>query len=176
MMKIFAFLFSEFFFCFDASAQKIVAADLQAAGLTCSMCSNAIQKSLLTLPFVAQVTPDLKHSLFEITFREGQVVMLESVKKKVEDAGFSIASLKIKVNPDAKDFARAKVLKMDQQYFCISATEKWKSESGSYDLIIMNKYFTTDKKQKQYQKIMEQLKCDIPEKSVSDLYYCLIAE
>ena len=39
---------------------------LQASGLTCSMCSNAINKALRSLDFVADVDADFKTYSFEI--------------------------------------------------------------------------------------------------------------
>ena len=44
-------------------------AELQATGLTCAMCSNAIYKALMEVPFVESVTPDIKNSGFGIKFK-----------------------------------------------------------------------------------------------------------
>ena len=66
-------------------------AELQASGLTCSLCSNAINKSLKTLPFVESVQTDLNKNLFTITFKSGQSPDIDAISKKVEDAGFSVA-------------------------------------------------------------------------------------
>jgi copper chaperone CopZ len=68
---------------------------LQATGLTCAMCSNAINKALLTVPFVESVKSDIKNSSFNIVFKTGQQVEIDALKKAVEDAGFSIGSLKL---------------------------------------------------------------------------------
>src|SRR5690606_24963991 len=43
---------------------QIKQVDIQATGLTCSMCSNAINKQLLSLPEVAEVTTDLNTNTF----------------------------------------------------------------------------------------------------------------
>src|ERR1700754_81507 len=68
---------------------------LQATGLTCAMCSNAINKSLLTVPFVESVRSDIKNSSFNIVFKTGQEADIDALKKAVEDAGFSVGSLKL---------------------------------------------------------------------------------
>jgi copper chaperone CopZ len=74
------------------SGAQLEKAEFQASGLTCSMCSNAINKALRTIPFVASVTTDLNKNLFEIAFKKNMPVDIDLIKKKVKDAGFSIAS------------------------------------------------------------------------------------
>jgi copper chaperone CopZ len=83
----------------SANAQ-ITAVNLQASGLTCSMCSNAINKSLKTLDFVDKVDANIKNSSFAITFKTGAVVDIDKIKKKVEDAGFFVARLTATVRFD----------------------------------------------------------------------------
>ncbi|MFC4261832.1 heavy-metal-associated domain-containing protein [Ferruginibacter yonginensis] len=73
---------------------QISTINLQASGLTCSMCSNAISKALKTLPFAENVTADIKNSSFNINIKPGSNVSFDDVKKKVEGAGFSISNLK----------------------------------------------------------------------------------
>lgn len=68
---------------------------LQATGLTCAMCSNAINKALQAVPFVETVRSDIKNSAFNIVFKTGNEVDIDALKKAVEDAGFSIGSLKL---------------------------------------------------------------------------------
>src|ERR1700754_2953222 len=67
--------------------------ELQASGLTCSMCSNAINKALKTLPFVESVDTDLNRNLFTVTYKKGVPVDFDAVRKKVEGAGFSVANM-----------------------------------------------------------------------------------
>ena len=83
--------------------------NLQASGLTCSMCSNAINKALRSLDFVAKVDADIKSSSFDITFKPGSHVDFDKLRSKVEGAGFSVAgflatvqfnNLRIKNNED----------------------------------------------------------------------------
>ncbi len=69
-------------------------ADLQATGLTCAMCSNAINKALLALPAVESVKPEIKTSSFHIVFKSTQeATIADQIRKAVEDAGFSVGSL-----------------------------------------------------------------------------------
>ncbi|MCX2573775.1 heavy-metal-associated domain-containing protein [Pedobacter sandarakinus] len=80
-------------FAVQVSAQQISTADLQVTGLTCSMCSNATQKSLETLGFINKVKPDLNKNLFVLTFKKGADINIDLIRKKVQDAGFSVGGL-----------------------------------------------------------------------------------
>jgi copper chaperone CopZ len=73
-----------------AQVNKVV---IQASGLTCSMCSNAINKSLKTVSFIKDIQPNLKESTFDITIKPGADVDFNLLKKKVEDAGFFVAKM-----------------------------------------------------------------------------------
>lgn len=75
---------------FFANAQ-INKVSLQASGLTCSMCSNSINKSLQTLAFVQKVEANISTSTFDISFKPGTTVDFDQIKKKVEAAGFFVA-------------------------------------------------------------------------------------
>lgn len=62
-------------------------------GLTCSMCSNSVEKLIRQLDFVASVTMDLNQTTAEITFKEGKKVNVNEIAKKVVDSGFSVRSI-----------------------------------------------------------------------------------
>lgn len=80
-------------FAGNASAQQISSAALQVTGLTCSMCSQATEKSLKTLDFIGSIEPDLNKNIFVISFKKDKAVNIDLIKKKVEDAGFSVGNL-----------------------------------------------------------------------------------
>jgi copper chaperone CopZ len=80
------------------SMSQFSRANLQATGLTCALCSNAINKALLKLPFVESVNANIKNSSFAITFRAGSAVSPDVLKNAVENAGFSIGSLQLTGN------------------------------------------------------------------------------
>ncbi|WP_029274307.1 heavy-metal-associated domain-containing protein [Pedobacter borealis] len=95
-IKIFSIIM--LFFAVNVSAQQISTADLQVTGLTCSMCSNATQKSLETLNFISSVKPDLNKNIFVLTFKKDANINLDLVRKKVQDAGFSVGGLTANFN------------------------------------------------------------------------------
>jgi copper chaperone CopZ len=70
-------------------------ATLQATGLTCAMCNNAINKALQAVPFVESVRSDIRNAAFNIKFKSTAEVDIDALKKAVEDAGFSVGGLKL---------------------------------------------------------------------------------
>ena len=85
--------------CLPAIAQ-MKSATLTASGLTCSMCSKAIFKALQKVPFIKTVDADVEKSSYAITFKDGEQVVLDDVKKAVQDAGFSVASMQVTASFD----------------------------------------------------------------------------
>ena len=73
-----------------AANSQVTSVSLQASGLTCSMCSNSINKALKTLDFVLQVEADIKTYTFEISFKPNSTVDFDMLKNKVENAGFTV--------------------------------------------------------------------------------------
>jgi len=82
------------------SGAQVRTVNLQASGLTCSMCSNAINKALKSLDFVEKVQANIKTSSFDISFKAGAKPDFDQLKKKVEDAGFSVAKFTATVHFD----------------------------------------------------------------------------
>lgn len=80
------------------SAQQVTNAEMQVIGLTCSMCSQATEKALRTLDYVANVSPDLNKNLFVISFKKGKAVNFDQLSKKVKDAGFAVGKLEVTLN------------------------------------------------------------------------------
>lgn len=80
-------------FSFVTVNAQVSKVNLQASGLTCSLCSNAIFKSLKSLDFIEKIDANIKNSSFEIFIKPNNMVDFDKIKKKVEDAGFFVAKL-----------------------------------------------------------------------------------
>lgn len=93
-LKLFFLAFAIPFLSFS-QVQKV---SLQAAGLTCSMCSNAINKAFKTLDYIDKVTTNLETNTFDITFKDASKVDFDQLKNKVEGAGFSVAKMVVTLN------------------------------------------------------------------------------
>jgi len=93
MKKIFfLFVVSLLYFSSDAQFSR---ATLQASGLTCAMCSKAVKVALQKVPFVSEVKVNIKKQEYSVAFKENSKADFDELKKAVEDAGFSVASLKV---------------------------------------------------------------------------------
>lgn len=127
----------------SANAQ-FTKATLQATGLTCAMCSNAINKALQAVPFIESVRSDIKNSAFHIVFKAGNEVNIDAIKDAVEDAGFSVGSLKltgtfndVKVEKDAH-------IQIGKDYFhFLNANSQ--TLNGEKTITLADKSFVTSK-------------------------------
>ncbi len=124
-------------------------ADLQATGLTCAMCSNAIYKALQAVPFVANVNPDIKNSAFHIEFKKDQAVEIDALKTAVEDAGFSVGALKITGKFDGIKIGEDSHVGIGKDVFHF-LNNPGRDLNGEKELTVVDKDFVTAK---QFKKI-----------------------
>lgn len=115
-MKKIRFILLFFAFGFAANSQ-FSAASLQASGLTCSLCSKAVKVALEKVPFVQEVKVDIKKQEYNIVFRENSNISFDKLKDAVEDAGFSVASLKVTGNFSGLEIQKDKYITIDGKAF-----------------------------------------------------------
>jgi len=124
-------------------------ATLQATGLTCAMCSNAINKALQAKPFIESVKSDIKNSSFNIVFKENADVDINEIRKAVEDAGFGIGSLKLTGNfKEVKVDSDAHVTIGDEYFHFINTSSQ--VLNGEQTITIVDKDFLTAKQFKKF--------------------------
>ena len=132
-------------------------ARLQATGLTCAMCSNAINKALQTRSFIQSVHSDIKNSAFDIVFKEGTDVDIDEIRKAVEDAGFAVGNLKLTGNFNGIKVENDKHVQIGRQYFhFVDVTSQ--VLDGEKTVTIVDKDFLTAKQFKKYS-ASTKLKC-----------------
>lgn len=124
-------------------------ANLQAAGLTCAMCSNAINKSLEKVDFVQSVKPDIKNSSFAIVFKEGTAVSIDELKDAVEDAGFSVARLTVSGQFSGVKVEKDQHIKIGNENFHF-LNGNGEMLSGEHAITIVDKNYVTEKQFKKY--------------------------
>lgn len=124
-------------------------ATLQATGLTCAMCSNAINKALIAVPTIATIKSDIKNSSFNIVFKQGAEVDIDAIRKAVEDAGFSIGSLKLTGNFTALDIENDKHVLIGNEAFHFVNVDKQVLD-GEKTITVVDKNFLTTKQFKKY--------------------------
>lgn len=132
-----------------SSHAQFTKASLQATGLTCAMCSNAINKALLELPFVQSVKPDIKNAAFNMVFKPGQKVEIDALQKAVEDAGFSVGSLKMTGNFKAVKVENDKHVKISDAIFHFLNTPEQVLD-GEKTITVVDKNFLTAKQFKKF--------------------------
>jgi len=147
MRKTITLLLS-FFCCLFASAQ-IKNVTIQASGLTCSMCSNAIFKSLQSLVEVDTVDANIKTSSFTVSFKQGQMVSFDKLKKKVEDAGFFVARMDVQMTIDTlKLFNDAHIELLGNLFHFVHVSEQ--TLKNEINFRIIDKGYLTTKEYKRY--------------------------
>ena len=124
-------------------------ATLQATGLTCAMCSNAINKALLEVPFVESVKSDIKNSAFNIVFKQGQEVKIDALKKAVEDAGFSVGNLKMTGNFQELKIENDKHVEIGREVFHFLNVSN-QVLNGEATITVVDKNFLTAKQFKKF--------------------------
>ena len=122
---------------------QITKAEIRATGLTCSMCSNAINKQLKTLPEVLNIDTNLNTNTFTVTLKEGNELSPKALKDKVEKAGFFIGSL----------IVTSKSATIDNSTF-IKVNDK-KSDLPNVEFQVLDKGYVTEK---EYKKLVKSYK------------------
>jgi copper chaperone CopZ len=119
-------------------------ATLQATGLTCAMCSNAINKALQDVPFIESVRSDIKNSAFNMIFKKDAVVNIDALKDAVEDAGFSVGSLKLTGSFDQIKVENDEHVAIGNTYFHFLNVKEQTLE-GDKTVTVLDKNFVTAK-------------------------------
>ena len=142
---------------FTANAQ-FTKAELQASGLTCSMCSFATQKQLSKLAFIDSIGTDLEHTTFLLYFKKGEMVDIDQIKKKVEDAGFSVAMLNLFYQFNNQILQGNHHVQIENTLFHVVNAQK-NVLDGEVGFRIVDKNFLSEKEFKTYQKQLKDNPC-----------------
>lgn len=124
-------------------------ATLQATGLTCAMCSNAINKALMQVPFIQSVKSDIKNSSFNIVFKENSSQDIDAIRKAVEDAGFSVGNLKLTGSFNNISIENDKHIEFGKEAFHFVSVSP-QVLNGEQTITIVDKDFLTPKQYKKY--------------------------
>jgi copper chaperone CopZ len=136
--------------CLSLTARaQLKGASLQAAGLTCSMCSRSISKALEQLPFVEKVTANIKESKFEVAFKAGADADADELRRAVEGAGFSISLLQLQGRFEQLAVASdAHILIGGRAYHFVSV--KAATLNGAHTLTVVDRNFLTARAFRKY--------------------------
>jgi copper chaperone CopZ len=128
-------------FCVQAQISKV---SIQASGLTCSMCSNAINKALKSVNYVDHVIANIKNSSFEIYLKPNAKVDFDQLKKKVEDAGFFVAKMDVSILLNDVEVANDTHVEIENNMFHFMNVMQQKI-NGEKTIQIIDKGFLTEK-------------------------------
>jgi copper chaperone CopZ len=129
------------------SYSQISKAEIMATGLTCSMCSNAINKQLKATVGVDSVSTDLNTNTFTVYFKKDSKIMPRVLKEGVEKAGFFIGSLVITVPTENLKIEENKTISFHGSTFVL-LNEELKNSNGETKLKIYDKGYVTQKEHK----------------------------
>lgn len=124
-------------------------ANLQASGLTCSMCSKAVLNALQKLPFVKAVDVAIEKQEYEISFKADRSVNIDALSKAVEDAGFSVARLFVTANVSPQKLEQDKHISIGGQTFHF-LNAKGQQLPPVAQFKVVDKSFVTAKEFKKY--------------------------
>lgn len=138
-----------------AASAQITKAELTATGLTCSMCSKATYKQLISIPEVEKVETDLNKTAFILYFKNGSTVNPGELKKKVEDAGFSVGELIVVFNFTNQKAENNSSFTQDNITYTFMDTRPG-ILAGEVKVKVLDKGFVVEKEYKKLSKLAKQ--------------------
>lgn len=134
------------------SNAQISKVEIIATGLTCSMCSNAINKQLKKLPEVEKIETDLNSNTFIIYLKKDNSNTPKTIRENIEKAGFFVGSMIITINfDDQKVTDNLQITNGNLDLFFIDSDSK--ILNGVTKLKVLNKGFVTAKEYKKSVKL-----------------------
>lgn len=135
------------------SYSQITKAEIVATGLTCSMCSNAINKQLKALPQVENVATNLDTNTFTVLFKKESKVTPQQLKQSVEKAGFFVGSMIITMTLDKPKLdSQASLNQGESTYIFLGSVTKQVAEEVKAK--VLDEGFVT---KKEYKKLIKSL-------------------
>ena len=131
---------------------QITKVAIVATGLTCSMCSNAINKQLKKLPEVNKVDIDLNTNTFSVYLKSNNNITPRTLKESVEKAGFFVGSMVVTIDFNKQKIDDNIAVAANNIDFIFLDTDK-KMLNGQTKLKILDKGFVTAKEFKKMRKI-----------------------
>lgn len=136
-----------------SSYAQISKVEIMATGLTCSMCSNAINKQLKAMPEVEKVMIDLNNNTFVVNLKNNSLVTPQMLKSNIEKTGFFVGSMILTMdanNAELKDNSSFK--NASGTYVFVNPDEKATNEK--LRLKVLNNGFVTKKEYKKSAKLL----------------------
>lgn len=133
-------------------------AELVVNGLTCSMCSLATHNQLKTIPFIDSIQIDLNSTTYILHFKKDAELDTDLIRKKVEDAGFSVGSLIYTASFTNLSIENNYHYKYQQTLYHFMDV-KSQTLNGDVRVKVIDKGFISDKEYKKFKKNAEKFPC-----------------
>lgn len=136
------------------SYSQISKVEIIATGLTCSMCSNSINKQFKSMAEVESVSTDLNTNTFTIFLKENNSLTPKALKASVEKTGFFIGSMVLTI--DLGNVQIKQNLKVQQNsgtYVFVAGPDQ--SIKGSVQVKVLNDGYVTKKEFKKSAKVLD---------------------
>ena len=136
------------------SYSQISKVEIIATGLTCSMCSNSINKQFKSMAEVESVSTDLNTNTFTIFLKENNSLTPKALKASVEKTGFFIGSMVLTI--DLGNVQIKQNLKVQQNsgtYVFVAGPDQ--SIKGSVQVKVLNDGYVTKKEFKKSAKALD---------------------
>jgi copper chaperone CopZ len=146
-----------FIFLTHQGFSTILSAQVGIDGLTCSMCSNSVERLLYKLDFVEQVKMDLNQNQAIILFKKDKKVVISAIAQKVMDAGYSVRFLKALFTFDNITVENNGKYELagDTYYFILNDS---KALVGNTELTFLGKQYVPKKEWYQWQNKIAEVK------------------
>jgi copper chaperone CopZ len=132
------------------SYAQISKAEIIATGLTCSMCSNAINKQLKSMTEVDSISTDLNTNTFTVYFKKDVALQPKVLKNAVEKAGFFVGSMVLTMKVDPQKLENNTLKIADGTFVFIDSKNPVSGNETAYQVI--DKGFVTQKAYKKLSK------------------------
>jgi copper chaperone CopZ len=113
------------------------------------MCSKAVKTALEGVAFVEKVQVDIKSQQYNLSFKPDAIVDFDALSKAVEDAGFSVASLKVTADVNNVTLEKDKHITIGNQNFHF-LNANGKQLNGATTFSIVDKSFVPAKEHKKW--------------------------
>ncbi|MFZ9982846.1 MAG: heavy-metal-associated domain-containing protein [Cyclobacteriaceae bacterium] len=113
-------------------------------GLTCSMCSRTVEKSILNLLWVEKVEMSLENTEAKIFPRKNTNISMKEIVRSVKDAGFSVRFVKMEMDADGLRLQEDNIFYSSGQEFRLAGNNKI-PEKGTVIFRLIDPLYTTPK-------------------------------
>lgn len=113
-------------------------------GLTCSMCSRTVEKSILNLLWVEKVEMSLENTESKIFPRKNTTISMKEIARSVKDAGFSVRFVKMEMDVADLRLQENNTFYSSGQEFRLTGNNKI-PEKGTVIFRLIDPLFTTPK-------------------------------